>query len=440
MKNQGFTIVEVVIVVIVIGIITAVSVVGFGAWRSSVATKEVQSDLNGVIAGMDGNRNFDEDGYPIFPEGTVFDSNNSIFKPSDDVTLTYIRGDADSYCIEAQSTTNPAIIYFFNAANGNKEIKQGECPETLNNGIVSTLVNGGLNYPTGIAVDSTGHLYVAETGNNRILKITPAGVVSVFAGATTAGYLDANGTAARFNEPYGVAVDAADFVYVVDYGNSRIRKISQAGDVTTFAGSTQGFLDATGTSARFYHPYGIVIEQATGTSYVTETGNARIRKITAAGVVTTFAGSTNGYQDGTGSGAQFDDPIGIAIHTDGNLYVVEYESAKIRKITPGAVVTTIAGSTNGFADGIGAAARFYNPTGIGIQNNIAFIADSDNNRVRMLNVNSLQVLTLAGSGLAGNSDDIGNQAQFNDPTGIVVDQNEVVYIVESGTGKIRKIQ
>ncbi|MFZ1301186.1 MAG: NHL repeat-containing protein [Candidatus Microsaccharimonas sp.] len=440
MKRRGFTIVEIVIVITVIAIVAAIVVVGYGAWQTSVAKKQVKSDLTGVVAGMESARNFSEDGYPVFLEDTEFDDSSTIFQPSEDVSILYVRGDEKSYCIQVTSNLHPEIVYFMNSANGNTELKEGECPPSPNNGVVTTVINGGvLDYPTGIAVDAQKNLYVAETNKDRILKITQAGVTTVLAGGT-AGYLDGTGAAARFDTPYGVAVDASGYVYVVDYGNSRIRKISPAGVVTTLAGSSSGYANGTGAAARFNDPYAVVVDPITNNLYITETGNQRVRMVTQAGVVTSLAGQSTGYQDGTGTAARFDDPVGIAIHSDGNIFVVETGNDKIRKITSTGVVTTVAGAATGFLDAVGTSARFNGPTGIGIRGNIAYIADSWNNRVRMLNTKTGKVVTLAGSGGAGDVDATGTGAQFNFPTGIAVSNDDVVYIVESNAGQIRRIE
>ena len=159
----------------------------------------------------------------------------------------------------------------------------------------------------------------------------PPGIVTTFAGSTN-GYLDGTGTGARFASPYGVAVDSAGTVYVADTFNNRIRKITPAGVVTTLAGSTEGYLDGTGTGAQFSYPYGVAVDSA-GNLYVADSTNNRIRKITPAGVVTTLAGSTQGYLDGTGTGAQFTTPYGVAVDSAGNLYVADSENNRIRKVT-----------------------------------------------------------------------------------------------------------
>ena len=215
-----------------------------------------------------------------------------------------------------------------------------------------------------MAVDAAGNVYVADTGNDTIRKITPAGVVTTLAGtAGQAGSADGTGTAARFNEPDGVAVDAAGNVYVADTNNDTIRKITPAGVVTTLAGTAgqAGSADGTGAAAQFNAPEGVAVDGA-GNVYVADTGNDTIRKITPAGVVTTLAGTAGqvGSADGTGSAARFNDPDGVAVDGAGNVYVADTINDTIREITPAGVVTTLAGSPGqyGSADGTGAAAQF----------------------------------------------------------------------------------
>jgi sugar lactone lactonase YvrE len=183
-------------------------------------------------------------------------------------------------------------------------------------------------------VDTGGNLFVTDYFNNTIREITPGGVVTTLAGtAGTSGSADGTGTAARFNSPWGIAVDASDNVYVADTNNNTIRKISLAGVVTTLAGTAgkQGHSDGTGTAASFVLPEGIAVD-ANGNVYVADTGNNAIRKITPEGVVTTLAGTA----------ATINGPIEITVDASGNLYVVGTNT--ISKITPEGVVTTIIGA------------------------------------------------------------------------------------------------
>ena len=156
-------------------------------------------------------------------------------------------------------------------------------------------------------------------------------MVSTFAGSTY-GYTDSTGTSAQFAYFYGVATDLFGNVFVSDYGNNRIRKIDTTGGVTTLAGSTSGNTDGTGNAAQFYSLSGIATDAA-GNVYVADSGNHRIRKITPAGVVSTLAGSTKGFADGDGASSLFDTPSAVTIDASGNLYVADSGNNKIRKIT-----------------------------------------------------------------------------------------------------------
>ena len=227
-------------------------------------------------------------------------------------------------------------------------------------------------YPRGVAVDAAGTVYVADTNNSTIRKITPAGVVSTLAGtAASNGSADGTGAGARFNNPFGVAVDAAGAVYVADTNNSTIRKITPAGVVTTLAGTagSGGSADGTGAAARFNVPIGVAVDAA-GTVYVADTNNNTIRKITPAGAVSTLAGTAGsfGSADGTGASARFAYPRGVAVDAAGAVYVADEGNSTIRKIMPAGAVSTLAGTAAsiGSADGTGAAARFRNPAGVAV--------------------------------------------------------------------------
>ena len=295
--------------------------------------------------------------------------------------------------------------------------------------------------PFGVAVDSAGTVYVADANNNRIRKITPAGVVTTLAGSGAVGFADGTGTAAQFATPLGVAVDSAGTVYVAGESN-RIRKITPAGVVTTLAGSgTRGFADGTGDAAQFFYPHGVAVDPS-GTVYVADTSNHRIRKITPAGVVTTLAGSgTAGFVNGTGTAAQFKYPYGVAVDSSGTVYVADAGNHRIRKITPAGVVTTLAGSgTAGFADKAGSAAQFDSPHGVAVDSSgTAYIGDYGNHRIRKITPAGV-VTTLAGSGTGGFADGTGDAARFYYPHGVAVDSSGTAYIADGSNHRIRKIQ
>jgi sugar lactone lactonase YvrE len=283
------------------------------------------------------------------------------------------------------------------------------------------------NAPEGIASDAAGNLYVADTDNHRIRKITPAGEVSTIAGSEE-GFADGVGGDARFYRPSGIAVDAAGHLYVADTLNHRIRKISPAGEVSTLAGGEYGFADGVGSDARFCRPSGIAIDAA-GNLYVTDTLNRRIRKITPAGEVSTLAGGEHGFADGIGSDAKFHNPSGIAIDAVGNLYVADTANHRIRKITPAGEVSTLAGGKEGFADGVGRDAKFNYPEGIAIDAaGKLYVTDEHNYRIRKITP-TREVSTLAG-GRASFAGGTRRAAKFNDPRGITIDAAGNLYVTD----------
>jgi hypothetical protein len=200
-------------------------------------------------------------------------------------------------------------------------------------------------FPTSVCVDGGGNLYVADYANHTVRKITPAGVVSTLAGSPgERGSADGNGAAARFNQVHGVAVDDAGNVYAADFGNHTIRKISPGGVVITLAGLAEnpGSADGAGASARFSAPYSVAVDRAENV-YVADTSNQLIRKITPAGEVTTLAGLAGnvGGTDGPGEAARFAVPADVTVDTAGNVYVADFGNHALRKITPDGVVSTI---------------------------------------------------------------------------------------------------
>ncbi|MDE3236302.1 MAG: VCBS repeat-containing protein [Bacteroidota bacterium] len=294
--------------------------------------------------------------------------------------------------------------------------------------------------PIDVALDANGNMYVADIYNQRIRKITPAGVVTTLAGGNY-GFVDGTGTGASFAYPYGVAVDGNGNVYVADNGNNCIRKITPTGVVTTFAGSgTAGSTNGTGSAATFKNPSGVCVD-ANGNVYVADAGNSLIRKITSSGVVTTLAGSsTNGFTDGTGTGASLSNPVGICVDGSGNVYVGDTWNHSIRKITPTGVVTTLAGNgTAGSANGTGSAATFYYPYHVAVDaNGNVFVADNNNNLIRKVTSAGV-VTTLAGSGTAAYTDADGTSASFNAPRGAGIDASGNVYVADFNNNRIRKI-
>jgi sugar lactone lactonase YvrE len=294
-------------------------------------------------------------------------------------------------------------------------------------------------------MDSAGNLYVADRGNFTLRKVTPAGVVSTLAGTAGApGSADGAGTAAGFNVPAWIAVDSAGNLYVADFNNHTIRKVTPVGIVTTLAGAAgiAGSTDGTGAAARFTLPQGVAVDDA-GNVYVGDTHNSAIRKITPAGVVTTLAGTagTSGGADGTGAAARFDDPVGAALDTTGNLYVADTDNKTIRMVTPAGVVTTLAGAAGmpGAADGDGAAARFNRPYGVAVNSaGNLYVADTDNNTIRMVTPAGIVTTLVGAAGIAGSADG-GAAARFNKPYEMALDTTGNLYVADGGNNTIRKV-
>jgi ribosomal protein S11 len=334
------------------------------------------------------------------------------------------------------------------------------------------------SYPAGMAVDLHGNLYVLDTGNNTIRQLTPIGtnwVVTTIAGQTgVRGSADGVGTNALFGfysgGGGGMAIDTQTNLYVTDSFNNTIRKITPTGTnwvVTTIAGlrglivsnnpyASRGSADGIGTNAGFSYPFGIAAD-AGANVYVADTGNGTIRKITPTGtnwVVTTIAGQAgvNGYTDGVGTNALFWIGLGgITVDAHTNLYVADSDGAAIRKITPVGslwVVTTIAGVDHdpyggyknfGSADGIGTDASFDTPWTLAVDSsNNLYVADTANNTVRKitpLGSTNWLVTTIGGQvGVVGNTDGTGTNALFASPAGIAVDSANKIYVADTGVG------
>jgi len=303
----------------------------------------------------------------------------------------------------------------------------------------------GFYGPYGLAFGPDGTMFVADSGNNTIRAITPAGVVSTLAGDSSllnGGHDDGTGAAASFKNPRGLAVDSNGTIYVADYENHMIRKVTPQGVVSVFAGSTVGgTLDGTGTAAQFQYPWGIVVD-ASGNLFVADQGNHLIRKITPAGVVSTFAGTgTPGFVNANGTGAQFHYPTGLAIDAAGNLYVGDQNNNVVRMVTPAGDVSTFAGSGNpASVDGTATAASFNLPIGVATdEGGNVYVTELLSNSVRKISP-AARVTTLAGGSASGAYvDGDGGNARFNEPMGVAVDRKGDVYIADRSNNMIRRI-
>ncbi|MHA4809015.1 IPT/TIG domain-containing protein [Flavitalea flava] len=298
------------------------------------------------------------------------------------------------------------------------------------------------HFPFGVATDAAGNIIITDLNNQRIRSITPAGVVSTVAGDGLQGFINGAGVDARFREPFAAAADASGTIFIADVDNNMIRKITLSGEVSTLAGDTiQGQVNATGTAARFSSPSGVAVDGA-GTIFVADADNHLIRKISQAGVVTTFAGDGHsGYKDAPGTEAEFNYPSGIALDGSGNVYVADESNNMIRKITPAGMVSTLAGNLNsGHQDGNGREAGFNSPIAMTVdRSGNVYVGDYNNQLVRKITPSGV-VTTIAGDGSPGFKDGVGRDAQFRNPAGIAIGASGIIYVADFGNHRIRSLQ
>ena len=325
------------------------------------------------------------------------------------------------------------------------------------NGGVSYSGDGGqatkaqLNTPQGVAADSSGNLYIADTANHAVRKVTAAGVISTLAGTGTAGYSGDGGAAAgsQLRGPQGIAVDSSGNVYVADTGNSRVRKITSGGSISTYAGSgTAGYGGdgAAASSAQLNTPLSVAVDSA-GNLYIADFGNNVVRKVSTSGTISTVAG--NGIQGFSGDGgkataARLNGPQAVAVDSGGNLYIADSQNSRVRLVTPDGTITTVAGTGIAGYSGDGRLAvnaQIANPAGLAVDSaGSVYITDSSA-LVRKFFVGG-PIVSVAGNSTVGYSGDGGlaTLAQLDAPIGLAVNSKGVVYIADSGNGAIRSIQ
>ena len=337
---------------------------------------------------------------------------------------------------------------------------------STNNNIISTIAGTGINgysgdgiqattanllYPLGLAVDLTGNVYIADLSSHRIRKVTVGGIISTIAGTGTPAY---NGdgiqaTSARLNNPTGVAVDSVGNIYIADTSNNRIRKVTVGGIISTIAGTgIVGFSGDGGpaTSARLNNSIRVAVDLV-GNVYIADASNQRIRKVTTDGNISTIAGTgTPGYNgDGIqATSAELSNPIGVAVDSVGNIYIADTSNNRIRKVTVGGIISTIAGTgIAGYSgDGGPATSARLNTlldVAVDLVGNV-YIADAFNERTRKVTVDGI-ISTIAGTGIAGyNGDGIqATSAKLDRPRGVAVDSAGNVYITHHVNSRVRKI-
>jgi sugar lactone lactonase YvrE len=312
-----------------------------------------------------------------------------------------------------------------------------------------------VNHPEGVAVDRSGNVYFAERDNYRVRRISAAtGVISTIAGTGISGFSGDGGaaTSAQLSEPFGVAVDGSGNIYIVDTGNNRIRKITAAtGFISTIAGSDTATFSGDGglaTAARIDIPLGLALD-GSGNIYLSEPFENRIRKITAAtGFISTIAGNgTYGFSgDGAAAtAAELHEPDDVAVDGSGNVYIGDHSNQRIRKITASTgVISTIAGTGVGGFSGDGEAAKAAQlnfPEGVAVDalGNV-YIADSYNERIRKITATTKVISTIAGTTRGFDGDgDLATAAQLSTPANVALDSSGNVYIADFNNNRIRKI-
>jgi len=460
-NSRGFTIVELLIVIVVIAILAAITLVTYNGIQRRATESAMQQDLKTGASTLETDKVMA--GGNAYPLTLALANGGKGIKAGDSTTLQYSLRDINgtSFCLSVSSTRTSQVYHYYNSGGS---IQSGYCPEH-SGAVLSTLAgssSGFLDDPVGtnarfvrpadIAVASNGNVYT--TSGHRIRQITPSGAVTTIAGTGTAGWSDnATGTSAQFSTPMGIDIDTSGSnLYVADSGTHRIRKISLTPPyaVTTIAGTgSSGYLDnATGTAAQFNNPYGLAVN-ASGVVYVADANGNRIRSIasTAPYAVTTLAGPTTGAAGAsgvtdspTGSAARFNGPHGIDIDSSGNILVADNANHRIRQVTPAGAVTTVAGTSDGYADGPALSAQFSWPEAVTVTSDgKMYIADSYNSVIR--SVISGTADTVAGQRYnSGFSDGPGAAGRINYPWGIDVDNSGVIYVADTWNHRIRKIQ
>ncbi len=396
----------------------------------------------------------------ITENGVCYSSSNQTPTISDTKKTTAVISSSYSFTTDLTGLT-PSTTYYLRAyatnqyGTGYGSVVKFTTSSTLSsvNGSVTTFAGSAtagyadglgaaalFSNPGGMASDASGNIYVCDIFNNRIRKIAPDGTVTTIAGSGVAGNSDGPALSAQFYAPQALAVDGQGNIFVADYGNSLIREIVAATNtVKTFAGNGYvGYVDGDALkTAEFNGPSGIAVD-ASGNLFVADRNNNMIRKITSAGVVSTIAGTkTPGYVNGTvntttGTYASFRDPSSLVVDSQGNIYVADLGNSAIRKITPAAVVTTIAG-------GPGQASLLGSPMALTMdQQGNFFIADESG---RVIELTAASVLyDLAGApNVAGYADGIGAAAKFNNPQGVCITPSGSIFVSDFNNNMIRKV-
>jgi uncharacterized repeat protein (TIGR01451 family) len=329
------------------------------------------------------------------------------------------------------------------------------------NGIAGYSGDGGpatsaqLYYPEGVAADVSGNLYIADSDNNVVRQVSATGVITTVAGNGTGGYSGDGGPAAsaELHYPSGVAVDESGNLYIADYDNERIRKVNAAtGVITTVAGNGKAGYSGDGgpaTSGELHLPYGVAVD-GSGNLYIADIDNERIREVSATtGVITTVAGDgTKGYSGdgGPATSAELSSPKGVAVDASGNLYIADTVNERIREVsaTTGVISTVAGDGTYGYTGdgGLAISAELHYPEGVAVDaSGNLYIADTENLRIREVSAVTGVITTVAGDGVEGYSGDGGpaTSAELNFPGAVAVDVAGNLYIADTDNAVIREV-
>ncbi len=316
--------------------------------------------------------------------------------------------------------------------------------------------NTGLTAPYGLSLDSSGNLFIADAGNSRIRKVAVNGTITTAAGNGSDGYSGDGGAATKASlfSPTGVAVDGFGNIFISDTYNNRIRKVTTNGMITTVAGvglsgdGDGGYSGDNGmaTNASLQGPMGLALDLS-GNLFIADTGNSRIRKVAVNGIITTAAGSGSlGYSGdgGLATSARLRFPYSVAVDASGNLYFADLGNSRIRKINTNGIITTVAGNgASGYSGdgGVATNASLNSPYGVAVDaSGNLFIADSSNNRIREVDFNGI-ITTAAGNGASAYSGDGGaaTQASVNSPFGVAVDANRNLFVADTLNSRVREV-
>lgn len=455
--SHGFTIVEILIVVAVIGILAAITIISYNGIIARGHQSKLIADVGSAGLLMSSSKSSNG----VYPTDRQSLNNGQGLQNGEKVIYNFYSTES-TFCISANSVYGNVDTYY--VSNTNTNPLKGSCPQDLG-AEVATLAGSGaagfangtgtaavLSSPVGITANPTGNLYFTDGASSRIRMVTTSGAVSTIAGAGGSSYAEGTGSAALFHWPQALTIGAGGLLYVTDTNNHRIRSVTTGGTTAFVAGgSSAGDIplttgSATGTAALFRVARGIVYSPTANLLYVSDSENNKIRSVSAAGVSTTLAGQVSGgLVNGTGAAAKFNYPQGLAVDSAGNIIVADTLAHTIRKVTPAGVVSQIAGGGTttfgqaGYVDDNGTAARFNGPMAVTVDSSgVIYVADTGNHRIRKIATNG-DVTTVAGNGTAGYQDGYGTASMFNSPRGLAIGSDGRLYVTDTSNNRLRVI-